>query len=191
MSYKLVTAATADPVSLAEMKTHLKVDLDTADENAYISALITAATEHCQAVTGRQFVTATYDYYLPEFSDVIEIPLPPLQSVTSVKYYDSTDEQLTLDSAFYEVITEDNIGKVVLNYGYSYPATYHRTHPVVIRFVAGYGAATAVPERVKQAIKFLVAQWYDHRANVTEVNVKELPFVVKALLAPLRVWGIK
>jgi uncharacterized phiE125 gp8 family phage protein len=53
----------------------------------------------------------------------------------------------------------------------------------------GYGgAATDVPEPLRQAIRLIVAQWYEHR-GVAEpgANAVPLPLTVPALIAPYRV----
>jgi uncharacterized phiE125 gp8 family phage protein len=60
---------------------------------------------------------------------------------------------------------------------------------VTIRFVAGYGAtADTVPQPIRTAMKFLVAEMYQRRSEVT-VGTITTPNVMaaNALLAPYRI----
>ncbi|MFC5524021.1 head-tail connector protein [Polaromonas jejuensis] len=65
MALKLTTAPTAEPVTLAEAKAHLRVDV--ADDDLLITNLITAARVHAENVCRRAFVTQKWDLYLDSF----------------------------------------------------------------------------------------------------------------------------
>ncbi|MCW5861278.1 MAG: head-tail connector protein, partial [Caldilineales bacterium] len=45
-------------------------------------------------------------------------------------------------------------------------ATLRELNAIHIRFEAGYGAASAVPTRYKQALKLLVGHWYENREAI-------------------------
>lgn len=154
-----VTAPTTEPVSLAEAKAHLRVD--TNDEDAYISNLIVAARQWAENYTRRRFITQTWDYYLDEFPACIEVPYPPVQSVTSVKYNDADGAEQTLASSGYRVDSTSLPPRISPSYGNSWPATRSESNAVVVRVVVGYGAATAVPQAIKQAILLKVEDLYD------------------------------
>lgn len=65
MALKLTTAPTTEPVTLAEAKAHLRVDV--ADDDLLITNLITAARVHAENVCRRAFVTQKWDLYLDSF----------------------------------------------------------------------------------------------------------------------------
>lgn len=153
MPTSLVTAGTL-PVSLTEAKNHLRVTGN--DDDVLIDNLITSATTSAENDTWRRFTTQTYDVFYDNFANV-EIPYGQLQSVTSVKYYDTDNVQQTLSSAVYDVDIVHDPGRVTLAYGQSWPSVYDRPNAIEIRFVCGY---STVPEDIKTAIKFKIEMLY-------------------------------
>jgi uncharacterized phiE125 gp8 family phage protein len=65
MGMRLVTAPAVEPVSLEQAKVHLRVD--TADDDALIGMLISAARAHAENVCRRAFVTQQWDLFLDAF----------------------------------------------------------------------------------------------------------------------------
>lgn len=188
MSLKLITAPTAEPVTLLEAKDHLRVD--GADEDALISVLITAARKWCEEYTGRQFVTATWDWTMDSFCPSFVAPIPPLQSVTSIKYLDTAAVEQTLASSVYRVDAVSEPGRIALDYGQSWPSTHPVINAVTIRFVAGYGAPQAVPEPIRQAMLILIGEMYEQREESLVGTIQSsVPFGVRALLTPYKVWN--
>ncbi len=188
MALSLVTAPAAEPVSLAEAKAHLRVDIT--EDDSLITALITAARQHAEAITRRQLVTATWDLTLDGWpdGDTILMPLPPLQGVTSITYKDSGETVYALLATDYIVDKAEEPGRIVLAYGKTWPsAALYPAAAITVRFTAGYGDAAAVPQAIKQAILLLVAHWYENReATIGGAIQREIPFAVEALLWPYR-----
>jgi hypothetical protein len=56
---------TLEPVTLAEAKLHLRVDID--DDQSLIASLITAARIMCEGQVARSFLATTWDLYLDHF----------------------------------------------------------------------------------------------------------------------------
>lgn len=159
----LVSPPSEEPVSLAEAKNHLRVDI--ADDDGLILALITAAREYCEGFQNRAYLTQTWQLWLdgwPEGSEII-IPRPPLQVVNSVKYYGADNTEYILPPAEYFVDTKSEPGRIVLAYGKSWPSiTLRPANAVCVEFVAGYGnSAASVPEKVKQAMVIHMKLLYD------------------------------
>ncbi|AEC22290.1 hypothetical protein PT7_P054 (plasmid) [Pusillimonas sp. T7-7] len=73
------TAATTEPVTLAEAKLHLRVDIDA--EDALIGSLITAAREHVELVTGRALADVSYSW-TPEGDRTTPLPIVPATVTT-------------------------------------------------------------------------------------------------------------
>ena len=189
MALVLTQAPATEPLTLAEAKLHMRVEV--ADDDALITSLITAARQWCEAFQGRAYITQTWQLWLDKWpkGDAISIPRPPLQSVTSIKYYGADGAEYVMPAADYLVDTKSEPGRIVLGYGKTWPSvTLRPAGAIAIEFVAGYGNADAVPQRVKQAILLLVASWYQNReAVITGTVSKEVEFALTALLWQERV----
>lgn len=136
---------------------------------------------------GRAIGTQTWDLVLDEFpSDGIRIPLPPLQSVTYVRYVHpdtGLETDLTVD-VDYLVDTYGEPGWVMPGDG-GWPTTMDTINAARVRFVAGYAS---VPVAIKRAVMLLAAHYYDNRESVTLDKPTVLPQAVDALLYPRRNW---
>lgn len=191
MAYVIATAPAIEPMTTAEAKTHVRVDISADD--SYIDTLVKAAREFVEQYTRRALITQTWDLWLDEFPDGDELLLgyAPLQSVTHVKYVDSDGATATMTATDYVVDPYNEPGKVVLKGSANWPTTTLRAvNGVNVRFVAGYGtASTSIPQPILHAMKLLVGHWYENREQViiTGAVPKEIPFAVQSLLTPYRV----
>lgn len=185
---ELVAGTTGQPLSLADAKTHLGI-LGQDDDNR-VNDLIRVATDYVErSFTGqRQIMPATYDYTLGAFPNRrhIWIPRPPLQSITSVKYFDTSNVQQTWATSNYIVKTPDETqGWIERVSTASWPATYDRSDAVTIRFVAGY---SVIPDSIKHALKLLVGHLNENREATSNGVSNEVAFGLQSLLAPHQ-WG--
>lgn len=155
------TAAVADPVSVSELRQFLRIDFDADDQ--LLANIISAATQALQIFTNRQFVTATLEARFDDWPEVIHLPRAPLASVSSVSYVDTAGDSQTLAAAAYTVDIYSLPGRITEAYGYTWPAVQTVTNAVTVRYIAGYGAATAVPLALKHAIMIQCADMYEHR----------------------------
>lgn len=178
-----VTAPTSEPVTLTEAKLHLKVD-DTADDNL-ITMLITAARQSCENYTWAKFFTGTYELTLDEFPDIIEIPLAPVASITSITYYNTANVSTVLSASSY--LTALNGSPARVSPVTEWPEIYDRPGCVVVRFQAGYSSTAAIPAAIKQAILLLIGHYYENREGVViGKTATEIPMTIKWLLDPYR-----
>jgi uncharacterized phiE125 gp8 family phage protein len=178
MPLKLITPPSEEPVSLDEARAHLRLE---SGEDDYLSDLIAAARRHCESFQGRGYATQTWDLYLDGFPrGCIKVPLPPLQSITFIKYKDCSGVLQTLDTSAYVVDAYSEPALVFRAYGESWPSTYPEPNAVQIRFVAGYGAASDIPPEIKQAILLKIADLYENRGD--EQAGKRMEEAVESLL---------
>ena len=182
--YKLIEHPAEEPVSLAEARSHLRLENG---EDDYISGLITAARRYCESFQRRAYITQTWDLYLNRFPPgCIKIPVPPFQSVTFIKYKDITGVLRTFESSEYLVDSFSEPGLICLAYGKSWPATYPEINSVQIRFIAGYGTAADVPQEIKQSILLKIADLYEHRGGDEGID-KSINEAIESLLWPDRI----
>jgi uncharacterized phiE125 gp8 family phage protein len=163
---RLLTAPSVEPVTLSEAKRHANVVAS--DDDTLITALIVAARELVEQDTSRALINQTWELELDDWwTDAVEVPRPPLSSVTHVKYYDANGVLQTVASTNYHVDTRRQPGVIWWDADYTLPTLSDEANPVIVTYVAGYGsAASAVPGRAKQAILLLVGHWYRHREAV-------------------------
>jgi uncharacterized phiE125 gp8 family phage protein len=192
MALFLVSPPALQPVSVAEAKAHLRVEVD--QDNALIESLIQGATEYAQNLTHRAFISQTWDDKRDAFPcGRIVLPYPPVSSITSVTYTATDGTSTTWSSALYttSLPTGPHAAPAEIEpiYGGIYPQTRSVINAVTVRCVCGYGASGGyVPEAIRAAIKLLVAHWYDRREPVNVGNlVTQIPIAVDSLLWPFKV----
>jgi uncharacterized phiE125 gp8 family phage protein len=180
-------ATTGDePVSLDELKAAMRIDFD--DDDALLTALLLAARQRAEDITGRTLVTSTWTYFLDSFpfgwqtdlaparstmnrfinwwaySQAIRIPRGPLQSVESIQYLPGTSgPYVTLDPSNYMIDTASAPGIVYPAPNYYWPLNNYAQHNAVqINFTSGY---TVVPEPIKVAMKLMATYWYENKVD--------------------------
>ena len=190
MRVKLYTPPAEEPITRAEVKTQVRVDAE--DEDYYIDAMIKAIREDVQSHLGRALITQTYDYYLDAWpvTNYMKLPMPPLQSVTSITYTDVDGTSAIFSSSNYLVDTISEPGRIYLKNGQSWPSVNLQVvNPIVVRYVAGYGLAADVPMAIKQAMLLLAGTLFENRESVVVGNISQAALIggAEALMAKLRI----
>lgn len=178
------TAPAVEPVTFGDLQAQSRID--DATEQALVETYITAARKWVENYTRYALITQTWDAYWDSWPTELRVPLPPLQSVTSITYIDGDDASQTLASSVYQTNITTMPGTIRVDSGQSWPAlTNEKYNPIVVRFVAGYGdAATDVPEQYRQAIQLLAAHWYENREPISMgQTVTPIPMSVMMLVA--------
>ena len=102
MGLKIINAPPVEPVTLDEIKDHLKILHD--NENSTLESLIKAARESIEKESNRSFVQQTILLTFnswPAFP--VEIRKPPLVSVTKIEYKTKAGDLLVWDPINYIV----------------------------------------------------------------------------------------
>lgn len=221
MPLYLVEGPTAAVMTVAEAKLHLHEDA--ADQNDLIEALIKAVISHLDGRDGvlqRALVAQTWDLKLAEFpfpgcrgawrwssyhysidprdDYCIWIPLPPLISVTSIKYIDANGVEQTFDAASYHVVGANGgqPARIQCRKGVSWPVILRTwPEPVTVRFVAGYVDTSdspptgEVPAAIIAAMKLTLGHLYANRESViVGQTAVVVPQSAEWLLEPFRVY---
>lgn len=172
--HTIVTPASGLAVDIELVKKHLRISLDQTDEEDYLTDfVIPAAMAFCEneVVGRRQFLTATCEVTVSDWWDAPSpLPLPPLQSVTSIKYLDTIGDEQTLSTDDYIVRPANRQRGTVEFVALQLPFLYQwSSYPITIRFVCGYGAASAIPAAIRQAI-LLTCGWLYRDREPTKVE---------------------
>lgn len=187
------TEPAVEPVTLAEAKAHLRVDIS--DDDALISAIIKAAREFCEEYLDRTLVHTRWTMRMDRLPWEIELPRPPMAqsgttTATVVTYTLETQATATLDTSTYRVDRAAAPGVIRTVYGGSWPGHLMDQNSVTVTWWGGYGAdGTSVPAAIRSAMLMLISSLYEYRSAVlTGTMSKEIEFGVKALLDTQR-WG--
>jgi uncharacterized phiE125 gp8 family phage protein len=181
----LVTAPSGAIVSTADMKAHLRVI--GSDDDDYIGALTLAASEYLDAangVTGRALLSQTWRQTYAKTPDGdLFLTVPPVASVTAIKYYDINGDEQTFASGSYRLNKAGDTAFVELVSGASWPSVATRSDAFWIDYVTGYGVAADVPAPIVHACRMLVAHWYEDRESVVVgVSAMSVPLGFSTLL---------
>jgi len=178
MSIKLITAPANEPLTLAEVKAHLRVD--DAASDALITALIVSAREMAEHQVGRSLMQQTLELTLDQFPDAFILQRPPVISITSVKYLDADGIQQTLAAESYVLdnSSDSTAAYLICAYATSWPTTRSEANAVRVRYLAGYANAAAVPQGIKQWMLLQIGHWFATRESTNVGNiVNEMPFL--------------
>jgi len=184
----VATKAALPPVTSAEMKSHLRVDF--ADDDTDVAAAVLAATAFIERQTGVALVTQTWRYGLDSFTgkthnqsrsgasrlfgyvyqygtcdNIIELPGWPIQSVTSVNYYDGDGTAQTVDANEYRV--DLNREPVRIFHDTNWPTSESRSGAVWVDYVVGVAVADVAPDLLA-GVKLMAAHLFENREAVGE-----------------------
>lgn len=199
----LQTPPSGEVLQLAEVKLHLRVD-GTADDDL-ITALIIAARQMIEGpdgvLGGVALMPQTWDWSFDDFCahdgrrrhlpagldrfPRLRMPLAPVRSVTSVKYYDANGTQQTIDPSLYQTGIDGARTILAPSPDRLWPVPqYRRLDAVTVRFVAGYDDADKVPKPIRQAMLLAIGALYENRDGAGA----GLPAAAQSLLFPLRLF---
>lgn len=163
LNYSLTrtVAPAAEPISLSDLKSALRVDHTNDDDE--LTLIIESARAAVERDTGRSLISQTWQLKLDYWpSELITLYHGPVQSVTSIAYVDSAGDSQTWDSANYDVDTASQPGFVRLAYDASWPTTRGTARCITVTYVAGYGDEAAdVPYELVQAVILNARLQYD------------------------------
>lgn len=182
MTLTLLSPPAAEPVTLVELKTHLRVTHD--DEDTLIASVLAAAVRAVEARGGLALIEQQWRLTLDKAPTApITLPITPCTALDAVTVTDAESEAQAVSPALYD-FAAGAPGRLQATGGWPAPAA--RIGGVAIDFTAGYADADAVPEPLKQAVKILAAYFYENREAASETKVYAAPHAVDALIAPYR-----
>lgn len=177
---------------LVLIKKHLRLDNTASD--VILAHYAAVAEQYLDGRAGRlqrALLTQAWRLTLEDWPayECQELPLPPLQSISSITYYDTSNVLQTLAADQYVVVTGDFVGRVERAPLGIWPSVYGRRDAVQITFVAGYGAALAnLPTPITQGALLAIGNMFANRGD--DAGMAFSPTAL-ALLDPYRVAEFK
>ncbi len=173
MALRVLSPSTIEPVTVDDLKDHLRITSTT--EDVLLRRYIQVAARQAEHLTQRQLTTCSLQLTLSGFSTCIELPHPPVKSTSvSIEYLDSSGATATVDSTVYEVdVFSDGPAKIRLNYESTWPDTYDVENAVRITYSAGYPLSTldnepTTPWELKMWIMMRAGALYEHREGLQD-----------------------
>ncbi len=180
---KILIKPILEPITVDLAKKHCRVDISD-DDTFFGKTLIPAARKRAEKDLYRGLITQTWQMFLdcfPLSCPTIEIPLPPLQSIESVKYIDTDGDEQTLDTSLYQVDAKSEPARLAPAAGETWPSTKSQTlNAVTIEFKIGYGDVAAdvdavgdVDEDLILGMLQLIGHWYEHREDIVTGTISQ------------------
>lgn len=195
--HTLETGPEDTPVSLAEVKSHLRIDHD--EDDTILALYLQAAVSRLDGYTGilgRALMSQTWRVTIgydgrPSSSQLVYLPVAPVSALTSIKYYDDSNQLVTADNADFEFVNDTSDAWVRPANDDVWMTPYDRPDALQIDYVTGYGAAEDVPAPLKAAVLLMTGDLYEHRETVSDVRNSQIPMsmTVQNLIAPYRLVG--
>lgn len=206
---KVVTETTREPLTMEEIKSHLRIPLGNQTEDVYLKSLRKATRRYTEEFLGRALMKQTRRVVYDSWStnDYLYLPYPPAiamttspddsgSSGTAICYKAATDGSWTqVSSTVYAIDTVSEPGRVVLDYNSDWPTvTLHNQNPIRIHYTCGYSTApSGIPDDIRLAMLMTLAHWYENREVVVVgyggLSNLVVSKTVSALLQDHRVWG--
>ncbi len=165
MKYRIVTPASSLPVSVADVKTHLRIE-SYSDHDDLIESYIESESKTFEQRADLMLEEQTWVVYFnpTEVKEYMCFYKDPVKSVSSIKYYDSDNNLQTMDSGNYTVVTAIRPCEVIIT---DVPSVYDRSDAFQITFVGGY---TTIPTDIIRALKSRIYKIYNDPSDFVEIK---------------------
>ncbi|MEL6289397.1 MAG: hypothetical protein AAFQ42_05035 [Pseudomonadota bacterium] len=189
MALFIVSPPAIEPVSVPEVRRHLK--LDSVADDDLIAGLITSARQHLEMILGQAFITQQWrdvrDGW-PAARTPVLLARGPLRSLDAVRVIDADGVAEVIAAENYLVDPISSPARLVCASGEAWPRPGRTLNGIEIDFTAGFGSlADDVPGPLRQALLLLVTAWYEARHPVDFTpDMSGLPTPVAGLIAPYR-----
>ena len=175
---QVVAQPTTEPLTLSEVKNHLRIDGNYDD--ALLYSCITSARMYFESMCEISIASQELLLALDSFDDIIYLPRGPVQSIEDISYADLQNNQEILDDWIEDLVS--NPARITPAFGQSWPATAEVVNAVQVSYTTGYTTPSMVPKLLKSGMLFYVAHLYENRSAVTDSDLKEVPMAVESII---------
>ena len=160
-----------NPVTLADCKKFLEISDTETRHDLMITNLINGATSRAENYTKQLFAQRLVTINSDFFQEFVYLPINPIVSLDTIKYYDSDDVLQTMATTDYDVDIYDKPPLIKIKV---FPSIKNKLNAVQFNVTAGYTSGNSpigsdmIPDAIKEAIKFNVYQTFMNRGEETE-----------------------
>lgn len=174
-----------EPVDVPQMRLWLRIEDEA--EDALLAALIKAARLVIEATTRLTLIESSWRLALPRLpvDGIVRLPLAPVVAIDAVRLYDAAGVAADLAPGAFRLEPRAEPPRVTI----AAPAPEAAAGGLEIDLRAGFGTAPeAAPAPLVQALRLLVAHWYENRGDLPDDSTRAsgLPAEIMALIAPFR-----
>jgi len=162
-TYKKVTVAPAlEPVTEQELRAYGKID--NAEDAGLLKDIIVASRQAIEEYVNIAMIARTVEIGFYKWPDLLRLPDWPISSISSVAYYDQSNDSQTWAVSNYDTDINSDPARIELAHGKTWPSLYERPDAVQVTYVAGYGvAATDTPNALQILLKAAAMDIYEMR----------------------------
>lgn len=180
-----------EPVTVDDIKAAARIDAASFDDQL-ADLLIPAMRDEAQHRLGRRLITQTVELVGPAFpAGAIDLQLPDIQSIVSIKYLDPDRIEQTVPDTDYTLDSDSRPGLALLALDSQWPSTAAVPNAVRVRYTVGYGDTPAdVPGNIRLWIIASVIQALDTPNALAPATLQPLPYLARLLDAEMFVRAV-
>jgi len=181
-------APSVTPISLAEVKAHMRVS--GADDDTVITGMIGAAVAMVdgEGTLGRAMITQTWAQWVSQSPGWVRLSMSPFQALVSVEFYDAAGALQTATLDHFETRLHGDFVICKPKEDREWPTADTRQDAIKITYRAGFGdAGTDVPDGIRHALLMIIGNFYENRESVSATSFVPVPMAVEMLLNNERV----
>lgn len=191
-SINRIEGPVVEPVSVSELKAHLRIDQEFTQDDFYLQGLITAARIHVENASDRTLIRSKWQMKFDVFPAwEIVLPKPPIMSDPVVVTYVPSQSGNFTPVAFTDFRTDYDSTPAAIRPQWNgfWPTVRGAENDVTITYWAGFGlSGEQVPPPARHCILMLAAGWYANREAIVQGAINPVPMAVELMLGAIN-WG--
>lgn len=190
-SIRRIEGPLVEPVSVLELKNHLRIDADFTQDDLYLQSLITAARVHVENASDRTLVRSKWQMKFDVFPAWgIELPKPPIMAdAVEVTYIPSDGIYTPQTFTNFRTDRDSTPASIYPQWNGFWPTCRGAENDVTITYWAGFGTSgVQVPVPARHCCLMLAAHWYANREAVAPGSMNPVPMAVELMLGAIN-WG--
>lgn len=182
MTVALTTPPTTEPLTIEEIKYHLRIDHD--HEDALLQETLKASRRYVEFASGRKLITQGWRQYETKFPENYQLQLrvAPVRQLVAITAFDGDGEPSVVAADMAELVRGSE--PACLRFSSQFQPALAECGLEVDLIVGMGDLGVEVDEALKRAILLLVAHWYEFRGSVAPSQQPvSLPAGFEALMA--------